>query len=206
MDRVRQRRSAQLMRLRLIHALLLGLLWLGSSAHAQLRVADVSFAPGAAVDGVPLALNGAGLRTRLLFKVYAMGLYVSLPTQDADQLIAAPAPKHIRIVLLRELEARQFTDALTNGLQRNHDDASLAALHAPVQTLTRLILAHGRAPAGTEITLDQLADGSTRLAINGALQGAPIDDSALYPALLRIWLGERPADRALKAALLQPLP
>lgn len=194
------------MRRHFIYGLLLSLLLLSGTANAQLRVADVPFAATTAVEGTSLALNGAGLRTRLLFKVYAMGLYVGQPGDDAEQLIAAPAPKQIRIVLLRELEARQFTDALADGLQRNHDDASLAALRAPAETLTRLILARGRAPVGTEITLDQLADGSTRLAINGELQGAPIAAPALYPALLRIWLGERPADRGLKAALLKPLP
>ncbi|MFP5382338.1 MAG: chalcone isomerase family protein, partial [Gammaproteobacteria bacterium] len=56
--------------------------------------------------------------------------------------------------------------------------------------------------SGTEILLDQLANGATRLVVNGQQQGEDIADAELYPALLRIWLGVRPADHDLRDALL----
>ena len=51
--------------------------------------------------------------------------------------------------------------------------------------------------------LDQLANGATRQAVNGEQKGDDIGDVAFYPALLRIWLGVRPADHDLRDALLR---
>jgi hypothetical protein len=41
-----------------------------------------------------------------------------------------------------------------------------------------------------------------RVAIDGALRGKPIAGEDFYCALMKIWLGEKPADRSLKAAML----
>jgi len=40
------------------------------------------------------------------------------------------------------------------------------------------------------------------LIVNGQPRGEPIAGDALYTALLRIWLGYKPADASLKKAML----
>jgi hypothetical protein len=45
-------------------------------------------------------------------------------------------------------------------------------------------------------------EGATRLTVNGKQIGADVPGEDFYCALLRIWLGEKPTDGALKAALL----
>jgi len=63
-------------------------------------LAFASLSPGAEVAGVKLddmervgsadlVLNGAGLRTKFVFKVYAMGLYLAARTADAAAAIGA---------------------------------------------------------------------------------------------------------------------
>ena len=175
-----------------------------SLAHAAIDVGGVGFKSQYSVENTRVELNGAGLRTRLTFKVYAMGLYLRQPASSLAAVLDDSGVKRIRIVMIRDLKGKQFADALLAGLERNHDSAALAALKPATDALLTAIMGSGEAKAGTELILDQLASGATRLLINGQAQGTDIADPAFYPALLRIWLGEGPADSALKADLLKP--
>ena len=133
-----------------------------------------------------------------------MGLYLRQPATTTTAVLHDSGVKRIRIVMIRDLKGKQFADALLAGLERNHDSITLAALKPATDALLTAIMGSGEAKAGTELILDQLASGATRLLINGQVQGSDIADPAFYPALLRIWLGEGPADSALKADLLKP--
>ena len=175
-----------------------------SLAHANIDVGGVDFKSQDSVENTRVELNGAGLRTRLTFKVYAMGLYLRQPASSPAAVLDDAGVKRIRIVMIRDLKGKQFADALLAGLERNHDSVTLAALKPATDALLTAIMGSGEAKAGTELILDQLASGATRLLINGQVQGSDIADPAFYPALLRIWLGEGPADSALKADLLKP--
>ena len=175
-----------------------------SLALANIDVGGVGFKSQYSVENTRVELNGAGLRTRLTFKVYAMGLYLRQPATTTAAVLHDSGVKRIRIVMIRDLKGKQFADALLAGLERNHDSAALAALKPATDALLTAIMGSGEAKAGTELILDQLASGATRLLINGQVQGSDIADPAFYPALLRIWLGEGPADSALKADLLKP--
>lgn len=164
---------------------------------------NVEFKPRETVQQRALQLNGAGVRTRLGFKVYVMGLYLRTPRSDAEAIIRDRGEKRIRIVPIHDLEARQFGDALVVGLEKNHDAAALTALKPASDALLAALNAVGAVKAGTEIHIDQLGNGATRLSVDGRQQGEDIEDKSLYPALLRIWLGERPADPELRNALIK---
>ena len=186
-----------------IRTLLAAALLSASIAQAAVQVGGVDFQPELGAQKGMLALNGAGLRTRVGFKVYAMGLYLRAPLTDAAAIIGDKGEKRIRIVLTRDLEAKQFGDALLAGLEKNHEPDELAALKPATDALIGALAAVGEVASGTEILLDQLADGATRLVVNGQQQGDDIADVKFYPALLRIWLGVRPADHDLRDALLR---
>ncbi len=186
-----------------IRTLLAAALLSASIAQAAVQVGGVDFQPELGAQKGMLALNGAGLRTRVGFKVYAMGLYLRAPLTDAAAIIGDKGEKRIRIVLTRDLEAKQFGDALLAGLEKNHEPDELAALKPATDALIGALAAVGEVASGTEILLDQLANGATRLVVNGQQQGHDIADVKFYPALLRIWLGVRPADHDLRDALLR---
>ena len=186
-----------------IRTLLAAALLSASIAQAAVQVGGVDFQPELGAQKGTLALNGAGLRTRVGFKVYAMGLYLRAPLTDAAAIIGDKGEKRIRIVLTRDLEAKQFGDALLTGLEKNHELDELAAIKPATDALIGALAAVGEVASGTEILLDQLANGATRLVVNGQQQGDDIADVKFYPALLRIWLGVRPADHDLRDALLR---
>ena len=188
---------------RFIRSLLIAALLSAGVAQAAIQVGGVDYEPQLSAQKRTLTLNGAGLRTRLGFKVYAMGLYLRAPLADAAAIIADEGEKRIRIVPIHDLEARQFGDALIVGLEKNHDAAALSALKPSTDALLTALNAVGAVKSGTEIFIDQLGNGATRLLVNGEQRGEDIGDKGLYPALLRVWLGERPADPELRNALLR---
>ena len=172
------------------------------TAHAATEVAGIRFEDSSMVAGEPLVLNGAGLRTRLMFKVYAMGLYLPTASSDSESVIDGRGAKQVRIVLLRDLETKQFADALGEGLEKNHSTEQLAALKPAIAALRAALLQTADAPAGTRVLLEALPDGRTRLTIDEQQRSEEIADPAFFPALLRIWLGDKPADADLKKRLL----
>jgi len=173
-----------------------------STAQAAVDVAGVRFEERAMLADQELVMNGAGLRTRFMFKVYAMALYLPQAAATPEAVLAASGPRRVRIVTLRELSAEQFVDALVEGLQNNNPPATLEALQPSIAAFRAAMLSIGRTPAGTEVLLDWLPGAGTRLSVAGTQRGNDIADAAFYPALLRVWLGERPVQADLKKRLL----
>lgn len=175
---------------------------LAASAWAAATVAGVTFADATRLGNTELTLNGAGIRARLFFQVYAMGLYLPRRAPTPDAVLAQKGPKRIHIVCLRDLTADQFADALVKGIQHNHSEAETAALKPATDEFVETILSVKQAPKGTVILIDYNPDSGTQLSFEGKPRGKAIPGEAFYTALLKIWLGEHPAAGDLKDALL----
>ena len=157
----------------------------------------------AQVDGQALQLNGMAIRTRYFFKVYVAGLYLPQRVSSAQTAIEGPGPKRIVLVMLRDASAEQFCDSIDIGLAANHTDAELEKMQPQIDELFAKIRIIAEARKGMRIVLDYSPSaGSTTLYIDGAAQGAALRGPEFFRALLRIWLGERPAQADLKRALL----
>ena len=148
-----------------------------------------------------LQLNGAGLRKRLFFQVYAIGLYLPKKTGSAEEAIASPGPKRVAIHMLRNVGAAEFSEALAEGIRANHDEAAAKALEPRVQELAAIMAEVKEARKGMAISLDATPTG-TQVLIDGKPAGRPIAGEDFYRALLRIWLGPRPVQDDVKKALL----
>ena len=162
------------------------------------EVAGVTIDDKARVGNTELTLTGAGLRKRLFFQVYAIGLYVQ--DRKADP-IAQPGPKRVQIHMLRDVGADTFNEALVEGIKANHSEAEAAALEPRVKQLGATIAEIKEARKGMSIALDWTG-AATQVVIDGKPAGAPIAGEDFYRALLRIWLGEKPVQDDLKKSLL----
>ncbi len=155
--------------------------------------------------GAELVLNGAGVRTRFMFRVYVGALYVQKKTSAANAVISDTGAKRIALYMLRELSSAQFVSALEDGLKNNHSAEELAKLDAAIKQLRAIFDAVITAKAGDVILIDYLPSSvpgsGTRITINGAAKGT-IAGEDFNRALLRIWLGDNPADSDLKKGLL----
>ena len=162
------------------------------------EVAGVKIDDQARVADTELSLSGAGLRKRVIFQVYAIGLYVRDPKADP---ISQPGPKRVLIHMLRDVGADQFVGALSEGIKENHSEAQAKALEPRVKELGATMAAIQEAKKGMSITLDWTGS-ATQLSIDGKPAGRPIEGEDFYRALLRIWLGDKPVQEDLKKALL----
>jgi hypothetical protein len=148
-----------------------------------------------------LVLNGAGLRKRFFFQVYAIGLYLPKKTRAAEEAVSMPGPKRVAIHMLRDVGAAEFTEALADGIRANHSEAEAKALEPRVQELAAIMAQVKEARKGMAIALDWTGS-ETRVLIDGKPAGAPIAGEQFYGALLRIWLGPNPVQDDVKTALL----
>jgi Chalcone isomerase-like len=180
---------------------LLSLAQAGVSAQ-PVSVEGVRFEPTVDVGGQPLVLNGAGLRKKLFFKVYAAGLYVPEKSGDPKVLLAQTGPRRVLIAMLRNVDADTFAEALLEGLKANHTEQQLAALRPQIDQLVATFKAIGEAKKGDSIQLDWVPETGTRIVVNGEPRGDAIAGATFFSALLRVWLGDEPADAALKRAML----
>ena len=169
---------------------------------SALEVAGVKFDDRARLAGSELAANGAGLRKKAFFKVYAMALYLSEKQNDADGALNGKGPKRVAISLLRDLSAQQFIDALQEGIAQNHSEAEMVALKERIKQFSDAMLSIGEAKAGTSVLIDWLPESGTRLTVDGQVRGREISGDDFYKALLSIWLGHKPVQDDLKQALL----
>jgi hypothetical protein len=146
-----------------------------------------------------LVLNGAGVRTRVVFKVYVASLY--LPQKVAElAAVLAKSPRRIQLNLLRTLSADQLVDALNEGLAENNTAAELAAVKPQVEALATIMKSFKEVKEKDVITLD-FVDGATRIGLNGESKGI-IGGEAFNQALTRVWLGDKPVQADLKKSLL----
>src|ERR1041385_9181476 len=93
-------------------------LLVAASGHAA-EVGGVNLEDKISLAGQELVLNGAGVRTRLVFKVYVASLYLPQPAKDLQSVLAR-TPRRIQLNLLRTLSADQLVEALNEGLEANN--------------------------------------------------------------------------------------
>ena len=165
-------------------------------------VAGMRIEDKARVGESDLVLNGAGLRRRIVFKVYVGALYLPEKTGDAAKILASSGAKRVSMTLMRDLTAKQLTEALEDGVHANHTEAQLAALRSRLDAAEATMREIGSAKEGSVIALEYLPGRGTRITVDGAPRGPAIPGEDFYAALLRVWLGDKPVDATLKKAML----
>ncbi len=185
-----------------LHCLLVLLIAAWTTQVFAAEVAGVKLEDKARLGNAELVLNGIGLRTKVFFKVYVIGLYLPAKAATGAAVLEQKGVKRAHLVLLRDVSAEDFSDALIEGLKNNSTEAELAALKARIDQFRQTIVAAGEVKSGLVVHLDFLPDSGTRLTLGGKQQGKDIPGEDFFNALLRIWVGEKPIQDNLKEALL----
>lgn len=185
-----------------LHCLLVLLFATWTAQAIAAEVAGVKLEDKTKLGNAELVLNGIGLRTKVFFKVYVIGLYLPAKAATGAAVLEQKGVKRAHLVLLRDVSAEDFSDALIEGLKNNSTEAELAALKARIEQFRQTIVAAGEVKNGLIVHLDFLPDSGTRLTLGGKQQGKDIPGEDFFNALLRIWVGEKPIQDNLKEALL----
>ena len=173
-------------------------LLLAASVQAA-EVGGVKLDDKVTLGGQELVLNGGGVRSRAIFKIYVGTLYVPAKATTLAAVLEK-APRRFQLNILRAVSADQLVDALSDGLKDNNSAEELAAIKPQVDQLVSTMKSLGDVKEGDVVTLD-FVDGATKIALNGTAKGSIAGD-AFNRALTKIWLGDKPAQADLKKAML----
>ena len=189
-----------------IATLLVGALaCVGASSAAALEVAGLRIPDVVKLGNTELVLNGAGIRTRAIFKVYVGALYLTEKKTAAADALALRGAKRVALHLLRDLTTEQVGGALDN-LVDNMTDAEREGFKGQMADLKATMESVGAAKEKSIITLDFVPDAGLRIALDGTQKGKTIPGEEFYRVLLKLWLGEKPVDRSLKSGMLGAVP
>lgn len=167
------------------------------------EVEGVKLAEQISVAGQPLVLNGAGARYRAVFKVYVAGLYLPRKTHLVDEILKAGAePRRLQLTMLRDIDAAEFGKMFYRGMEDNMDRNAFAKLVPGVMRMSQVFTNHKVLKTGENFMLDWIPGTGTVLTVKGQVEGEPFREPEFFEALMRIWLGPKPADWQLKDALL----
>ncbi|MGE0351338.1 MAG: chalcone isomerase family protein [Hydrogenophaga sp.] len=154
------------------------------------------------VAGSPLLLNGAGIRYKAVFKVYTAGLYLGQKASTTEAVLAASGPKRMSITMLRDIDSAELGKLFSRGMEDNMDRAAFSKLIPGVLRMSQVFSDHKKLKEGDSFLVDWVPGTGTVLTIKGQVEGAPFKEPEFFDALMRIWLGPKPADWQLKDALL----
>lgn len=149
-----------------------------------------------------LKLNGAGVRYKVIFKVYTIALYLPEKKNQLADILALPGPRRLEIVMLRDITSDELGKAFMQGLNRSSDQADRTRLLSQTMQFGAMFEMVPGLKKGDILTVDWLPEEGTLCRLNGKQVGDKVPELAFYNALLKIWLGAHPADLQLRAHLL----
>lgn len=167
-----------------------------------LELAGVTIEPTAKVAGKELKLNGAGIRTRVIVKVYTMALYLPEKKDTPAAVFESQGPRRFAITMLREVTGEDFGQAFMSGITANTDKAERSKFVNQLGQFGEVFVNVGKMAKGEVLTCDWVPGTGMVMAVNGKQVGEALPDIAFYNAVLKIWLGDKPVDTSLKPALL----
>ncbi len=172
-------------------------------AAEAMQIESIHYAPTTEVAGNSLTLNGAALRKKLFFKVYAVGLYVKTPTQDVNAVMNETGAARVRLGLLRDVSGESFIEALDDGLKANLAPEKEQAVSKELNELRTLMKQIGDVKVNDLVDFDYVPNKGTMVSLNGKPIGKTIGGGrALYNAVLAIWLGDKTIDNTLKSGMM----
>jgi Chalcone isomerase-like len=148
------------------------------------------------VGSTALQLNGMGLRTKFMVKVYVAGLYTPQKSSNPAAILKSDIPKRIVMHFVRDVSKSQLTDGFAESFHNNTPDAE----NTLKPDIDRLFAALETVKEGEEITFTYLPENGTSVAL-GDKEKLTIAGPAFAEMLFSVWLGPKPPNASLKKGL-----
>ncbi|MEE9333461.1 MAG: chalcone isomerase family protein [Granulosicoccaceae bacterium] len=178
--------------------LLVSVAFVTSPAHAK-KIRGVELAETATIGGDELMLNGAGVRTKLILKLYVGSLYTTAKSNDAAAILDADEPMAIRLNIISDLlTKKKMVKSLKAGFKKS-TGGNTAAIQPQIDQMLGLM--QGKIGKKDQYTLNYKPGSGTRVTKNGEEVGV-VEGLEFKKALFGIWLSDNPAQSSLKAGML----
>ena len=168
------------------------------------EISGVKFAETMKVSGKELVLNGFGMRTKFIVKVYAAGLYLPKKESTVADVLKADGPRRMQLVMMRDISSDDFGDAFMTGLNNNVDKTEKSKIVSQISKFGEMFALLEGLKKGDVLNLDWIPGVGTQSQLNGKNIGEAVPDLVFYNSVLKIWLGDKPVDSSLKPKLLAP--
>lgn len=175
---------------------------LASSAGIAAEVSGIKIEEAVKIGDQEVKLHGTGIRHKAIFKVYVASLYVSGKKTTTADVIAAPGPKRVSLVMLREVSNDDFGQSFMTGIQKNSERAERTKVVNHLVKFGEMFASIPVLKKGDTITIDWIPNSGTHILLNNKKIIDVIPDPTFYAMILKIWLGDQPADAKLKKLLL----
>ena len=111
----------------------------GATLAATIDVGGAKIEDSADVQGSKLQLNGAGIRYKAIFKVYAIALYAGKKFASVEELTATPGNKRISMTMLRDIDTNDLGKAFTRGFEDNSPKNEMSRMMPGLIKMSRTI-------------------------------------------------------------------
>ena len=148
------------------------------------------------VGGKNLRLNGVGLRSKAVLKIYVGALYVESVSRDPVKILSADSGKLVRMLLLRDMSRQELVDELQNGFERNAKNK--ATQSEAFNTMLALVPDMRK---GEALTFVYLPGKGTALQVSDKELGV-FHGKEFANAVFSIWLGPKPPSEYLQIGML----
>ena len=175
-------------------------LFLSFSIQAQ-TIAEIEIANTVShsEQSTKLILNGAGIRTKFIFDIYVGSLYLEKKQSTANAIYKAKGEKRISMhFLYDEVSKEKLVNGWNDGFENNHSSEELSKLNDRITQFNNYFVTVKK---GDVINLNFIPTTGTNIIINGKTMGLVKGDD-FFTAVLKIWLGDEPADSDLKTTML----
>jgi hypothetical protein len=169
---------------------------------AAAEIGGVKFDDTNKLAGKELKLNGLGLRTKFIVKVYAAGLYLPEKSKSVEEILKMDGPRRMTLIMMREVSSDAFGSAFMDGLNANVDKADKTKIVTQISKFGEMFATFDGLKKGDVLHLDWIPGQGTQCELNGKKVGELLPDLVFYNAVLKIWLGDKPVDSGLKPHLL----
>lgn len=161
------------------------------------ELAGVKLPDTTRVGDKTLMLNGMGLRTKMIFKVYAAGLYLPAKQSDPAKILAEDTPRKLEMQFLRSVGREKIAEAWGECLTNNTPGAGADVKDG----FKQLEGWTADMEEGHTMTFTYDPAKGTEIAVQGVAKGT-VAGKAFADAMFACWLGPAPPNPELKTGLL----
>jgi hypothetical protein len=159
-------------------------------AAAPLQLDGITIDDSATVDGVKLVLNGAAIQKRGFFKTNTIALYLPEKSDTRVGVLRQPGPKHLRIVVLRDIAGWLIARQTLSDFAANTTDDEARVLSDEVNAVAANYTKLGVVHKGDVMVADWVPGQGIVSTLNGQSMGPPLNDPLLFDVSLRAVIGE----------------
>ncbi|WP_103068669.1 chalcone isomerase family protein [Aquimarina sediminis] len=169
------------------------------STQAQTKVGDATLPNTVQFNGEDLSINGAGIREKFFFDIYAGALYLKKKSKNAASIAKANETMAIKLHILSGMMSRaKMATALREGFKKS-TKGKLELYNERIEKFIGFI--------NNEIEVGQIYDivyekGKGSVIYKDGKEKGYIKGMDFKEALFNIWIGDKPADKGLKKEML----